>query len=165
MCGTHEDILIAGACLNATTAGLLSRAVYSREFLNEDDFYGAVFFDKLLSLDKTYDFIEKIEEKLDYSDSLCCDNNMTELTGVKEVNKIAMDYGISNIHFIKPGVGETMRALIRKSPDVILVKDISNKYIEYIKDVANEKNIAIEKYPLQRYNVCSIFKDANSDVL
>lgn len=163
--GTHEDILIASACLNAPTAGLISRAVYSDPILHKDEFYGAVFFNNLISKDKTYDFIEKTVKKFDFSDELPYEPTTTSITGIEEVNNIAKDYNIGNIHFIKPGVGETIRALIRKIPDLILVKDAENKYINYVLEIARQKNIQVEKYPLMRYNVCGMFKDINSDVL
>ena len=64
LCGTHEDILIASACLNAPLAGLLSRAIPLK-----DSFFGSIFFGELLEYDKTYEFIENIENNMDYSDT------------------------------------------------------------------------------------------------
>lgn len=157
--GTKNDILIPSACLNAPLVGLMSRSIPLK-----DSFFGAVFFEKLLDYDKTYDFINTIESHFDYSG---CSFEYKEYfgDGLSEVQKIAKDFGILDIHFIKPGMGETMRALIRKKPDVILLKKDTNKYTDFIREIALNNDICVKEYPLERYNVCSIYKDSNSDVL
>lgn len=159
LCGTNEDILIASSCLNAPLAGLISRAVPYK-----DSFFGAVFFENLIEYDRTYHFIDNIEKNFTYS-NYKKEKNTKDRNGLIEVENIASKFGISDIHFIKPGICETMRALIRKKPDIILVKEAKNKYINFIVEVASKNKIALIEYPLEKYNTCSIYKDSNSDIL
>jgi len=159
LCGTHEDILISSSCLNAPLAGLLSRAIPLK-----DSFFGAIFFEDLLEYDKTYEFIKNIEDNMNYSKGELLIVK-TNYNGLEEVQNIAKEFDIDDIHFIKPGMGETMRAIIRKKPDIILIKNELNKYTRFIKEIENTNKIAIQEYPLVNYNVCSIYKDTNSDIL
>ena len=159
LCGTHDDILIPSACLNAPLVGLISRSIPLK-----DSFFGSVFFDELIDYDKTYHFIETVEKKFSYS-SVCVEDKVSGMNGFDEVQKISKDFGNLDIQFIKPGLGETMRAFIRKNPDVVLVKKERNKYIEFIKEICINNNIKVKEYPLIRYNVCGIYKDCSSDVL
>lgn len=160
MCGTHEDILIASACLNSMLSGLLSRAIPLK-----DSFFGAIFFEELISYDRTYQFINYIEEKIECIDEYNKNNEISNCVGIDEVNSIAKDFNVSDIHFIKPGMGETMRAFIRKKPDIILVKKESNKYTDFITEVARKNNVLVKEYPLKLYNACGIYMDRNSDIL
>lgn len=155
ICGTHNDILIANAVLNAPLAGLLSRAIPF-----EDSFFGAVFFEELSEYDRTYHFISKIEECFGISNDTFVES---ELSDIDEAQNIAAEFGI-DIHFVKPGIGETIRGFIRKKPDLILVKKES-KYYELISEMARKNNVEAREYPLVKYNACGIYLDKNSDVL
>jgi len=155
ICGTHNDILIANAVLNAPLAGLISRAVPF-----EDSFFGAVFFEELSQYDRTYHFISKIEECFDISDDTL---NESEVNDIDEAQNIAEEFGV-DIHFVKPGVGETIRAFIRKKPDVILVQK-GSKYCELITEMAFKNKVEVREYPLIKYNTCGIYLNKNSDVL
>lgn len=159
LCGTHSDILIASACLNAPLAGLVSRAISMN-----DGFFGAVFFEELVKYDRTYHFINEIEKRLfvSHHEIKPCE---LDGSGLIEVEKIAREFGMSDIHFVKPGIGETIRAFIRKKPDLILVNKISNKYTELLIEIAKNNNILLKEYELNNYNCCALYKDNNSDVL
>ena len=87
----------------------------------------------------------------------------TEVSDIDETQNIAGEFGI-DIHFVKPGVGETIRGFIRKKPDVILVKKES-KYRELITEMALKNQVEVRDYPLIKYNACGIYLDKNSDVL
>lgn len=50
-CGTHEDFLIASACLNSVVSGLLSRTFYRSDIIGAEDFHGVAFYDKLIGCD------------------------------------------------------------------------------------------------------------------
>ena len=107
---------------------------------------------------------KNIEKFIDYSDEIPKIKKNT-LNGLGEVKNIANKFKIDDIHFIKPGLGETMRAIIRKKPDVILIKNEKNKYTEFMKEISEKNEIPIKEYPFICYNVCAIYKDTNSDIL
>lgn len=163
--GTNEDFLIASSCLNSTVCGLMSRTFYRADIIGQDDFHGAAFYSELRELDRTYEFINKIESEFDYSDE---DVNSVQLAingygGAVEAENIAREFGVKNINFVKPGIGETTRVLLRRTPGFVLIRENSEKYVSHIVSLAEDKNVDIVHYPLKNYRACGIIRDL-SDV-
>lgn len=159
--GTRDDFLIPSACLNSTVSGLISRTVKLKD-MSDDEYHGAIYYIENKTHDLSNAFLNKIES---YFKDLKPDNTDIELSvtkGIDEVKKIASKFKISDINKIKPGVGETIRVLLRRVPDVILIKPNANpKFIEPIIRLAKEKNVPIKEYPLTGYNTCGIIKDVS----
>ena len=160
--GTRDDFLIPSACLNSTVSGLISRTVKLKR-MNDDEYHGAIYYVENKEHDLSNAFLDEIES---YFRDLKPDNTDAQPTttskGIDEVKKIASEFNINDINKIKPGVGETIRVLLRRVPDVILIKPNANpKFIEPIIRLAKEKNVPIKEYPLTGYNTCGIIKDVS----
>lgn len=154
LCGTRDDFLIPSACLNSTVSGLISRTVKLKD-MTDDEYHGAIYYAENKEYDLSNAFLDEIEDYFPYLNN---ENNIFK--GIDEVIKIASEFSISDINKIKPGVGETIRVLLRRVPDVILIKPNANpKSIEPIIRLAKEKNVPIKEYPLLGYNTCGIIKD------
>ncbi len=78
--------------------------------------------------------------------------------GYFDVLNIKEKYNITDINFIKPGVGETTRVLLRRVPYKILVKDLNDKSLDHIFVLAKEKNVEVEQMDLKAYKCCGIIK-------
>lgn len=160
--GTRDDFLIPSACLNSTVSGLISRTVKLKG-MTDTEYHGAVYYAENKEHDLSNAFLDEIES---YFRDLKPNNTDAQPTttskGIDEVKKIASKFKISDINKIKPGVGETIRVLLRRVPDVILIKPNANpKFIEPIIRLAKEKNVPIKEYPLTGYNTCGIIKDVS----
>jgi len=161
--GTRQDFLIPSACLNATVSGLVSRTV-KLPTMTEDEFHGAIFYEENLAIDQSNAFLETVEKHFNNCDPNYFSPSSEELNedfkGIDEVKRIAKDFKIKDINKIKPGVGETTRVLLRRVPDRILIrKDANPKYLQHILQLAEEKQVPVEYYPLEKYNVCGIIKE------
>lgn len=166
ICGTHDDFLIPSSCLNSTISGLLSRTFHSDSIILKGDFHGAVYYEDLIQEDLTYDFINKVEsfmrDDINYSP-----DNIDEKygLGIKEVERIKEEFMIHDINFIKPGIGEATRVLLRRLPWKILVNSLDDdENLGHIYRLAKEKNIEIIEYPLISYRACGIIKDISADL-
>jgi hypothetical protein len=156
LCGTRDDFLIPSACLNSTVSGLISRTVKLKD-MTDDEYHGSIYYAENKEYDLSNAFLDEIEDYFPYLNN---ENNIFK--GIDEVIKIASEFSISDINKIKPGVGETIRVLLRRVPDVILIKPNANpKSIEPIIRLAKEKNVPIKEYPLLGYNTCGIIKDVS----
>lgn len=156
-CGTHEDFLIASACLNSVVSGLLSRTFYRSDIIGAEDFHGAAFYDKLIDCDLTYQFIETIEKKFDLSYEE--NEKFSYERGMNEVEEIYSKFHMTDINFIKPGIGEATRVLLRRIPWKILVRSLDDyEHLGHIYVLAKEKNADIEVYPLKTYRACGLIK-------
>lgn len=80
--------------------------------------------------------------------------------GIDEVREIAAFFGIEDINFIKPGIGETTRVLLRRVPWKVLVDERyrGNPELSHVIRLAEEKQVPVEYYPLTHYKCCGIIK-------
>lgn len=161
LCGTHEDFLIAGSCLNCTVSGLISRTFLRSDIIGEKDFHGCAYYGELISEDRTYEFIDTVYKNMDLDYSLPEFSETADInSGYDEALSIAEQYNVSDINFIKPGIGETTRVLLRRIPWKVLVRDMTDtKYIGHILRLAEENNVPVEEYPLKKYRACGIIKN------
>ncbi|MEE1010099.1 MAG: cysteine protease StiP family protein [Agathobacter sp.] len=158
LCGTHEDILIPSSCLNSTVSGLVSRTFLRDDIIGKNDFHGAVYYGELKDSDLSYEFIDSIQKEFVFDNEFA--ENTIEGQGIDEVREIAQKYSIDDINFIKPGIGETTRVLLRRVPWKVLIderyKDDSS--LEHLIRLTEEKNVEVEYYPLKHYKCCGIIK-------
>jgi hypothetical protein len=86
--------------------------------------------------------------------------NEDSVTGMDEVLRIKEREGVTDINFIKPGIGETTRVLLRRVPWKILVRDLKDTVeLGHIFRLAAEKGVdVVEDRSLERYNCIGIIK-------
>jgi hypothetical protein len=158
LAGTHKDILIPSSCLNCTVSGLISRTFLRSDIIGKDDFHGAVYYGELKKYDLSNEFLENIEER--FSFKKIYDDFSPKGKGIEEAKKIAEYFDVDDINFIKPGIGEATRVLLRRVPWKILIReeDKNNPMLEHILRLADEKNVNVEYFPLKNYMACGIIK-------
>lgn len=162
VCGTREDFGIATCCLNSTVSGLISRTIHNEKYIGKDEFHGAKTLYYLKDEDYSQYFIDKIDNEfnkinIDYK-NLVLEIEDKEYS-MKIVNKIRELYDVNNINNIKLSVGESARVLLRRDPRVVLVKNKSDKNVEHIIKLAEEKGVKIIEYKDSDYNCISIINE------
>lgn len=167
-CGTREDFLIPSACLNSTVSGLVSRTVLRDDLIGEDDFHGAKFYKELINEDVSNLYVDTISENFplvledverEFEKLKTFELEATSL-GMEDVSRIMNEFNVKDINFIKPGIGETTRVLLRRIPWKILIKKEA-KNIEHILQLALEKNVEVVEYDLKSYQCCGIIKSVS----
>lgn len=159
LCGTREDFLIPSACLNSIVSGLISRTFLRSDIIGPQDFHGAAYYQDLQDLDLSYEFIQAIEAHFQKK------NEIRDITlpkkGLDEVIEISRAFQIADINFIKPGIGEATRVLLRRVPWRILISEQwqDDIALSHIRRLATEKQVPIEIYPLKNYKVCGIIRN------
>ncbi len=164
--GTREDFLIPSACLNSTVSGLISRTVLNEQLIGEDDFHGAKYYRELSEADVSNEYLDIITSEFSAtfdnarieSNYLLKNHGAATFQGMKEIEIIAREFSIESTHFVKPGVGETTRVLLRRVPWKILIKDPDSPYIKHIVLLAKERNVEILHYPNMSYTCCGLIK-------
>ncbi len=172
--GTREDFLIPSACLNSTVSGLVSRTVFRPDLIGKTEFHGARFYQELLKEEVSNLFVDTISAEfktlgLRHSDVDARDDQVgvgdeveveVEVTwqGLKALKRIQETFGIADINFIKPGIGETTRVLLRRLPERILVDQLDNPNLKHILLLAADKGVPVEEYPDLTYSCCGLVK-------
>jgi len=157
-----EDYLIPSSALNSTISGLVSRTILNSDYIKDNDFHGCKFYSELQNSDLSLWFVDKIvkfTETLkptisnfltqDFKQEKMCKNYIAEL----------MDkFSISDINFIKPGIAETTRVLLRRIPYMILLQDINSDEVQHLIQLANEKGVIINEIKNLPYTAIGIIK-------
>lgn len=157
-CGTHEDFLIPSSCLNATVSGLISRTFYRQDIIGADDFHGAAYYGEFAPYDVTETFLSAVEQQFgcDYTFGTCAAQDSRPQ---EEIQEIKERFQITDINFIKPGLGEATRVLLRRIPWKILVHSLDDDtYLSHIYQLAQEKQVTLEVYPFRYYKACGLIR-------
>ncbi len=156
-CGTHDDFFIASSCLNSTVSGLLSRTFHRPDLITDADFHGAAFYRELTADDRTYEFIETIERHFPAIAPII--HEESDGDGMDEVKKICREFGIADIHLVKPSIGEATRVLLRRLPWKVLVHSLTDEeHLGHLYRLAEEKQVEVVEYPLRHYRACGIIR-------
>lgn len=112
----------------------------------------------LISEDRTYEFIDYIEKKFQYN--LNPEPKEYGEPGIEEVKRISEIYGIENLNYIKPGIGETTRVLLRRVPWKVLIdrRFKNSRELDHIAQLSREKNVDVEYTYLNNYKCCGLIK-------
>ena len=157
--GTYDDFLIPSACLNATVSGLLSRTFLRDDIIGPGDFHGAAFYSELMDEDLTGDFIRSVEAC--FPDEAVIEPPRPRDDGaLGEVEAIRRAFGIRDINLVKPGIGEATRVLLRRLPWKVLVHSLEDReHLGHLYQLAVEKGIPLEIYPLRHYRACGLIRE------
>ncbi|MCM1988287.1 cysteine protease StiP family protein [Oceanirhabdus seepicola] len=156
---TREDFLIPNACLNSTVSGLMSRTVLNKDIIGEDDFHGSKFYQSLIKKDLSQYYVDTISQSFNLTlHEIEYECEEPDRRGLKDIEKIKAQYDIEDINFIKPGVGETTRVLLRRVPWMILVNTMDNPNLEHIYRLAKEKGIPIKIIESKSYSCFGLIK-------
>jgi len=158
-CATDQDYPIPSSMLNSTVSGLISRTVWQDP--DKGKFHGAVFYKEFLNIDRSNWFINQIVEQFDY---VVLDDE--ELSSRSRRNKnmndflfdITKTYAIDNINLIKPGIAEATRVMLRRVPQVLIIKNTFSTDIKHLVALAKEANIPIEVNNNMPFQACAIIK-------
>ena len=173
--GSYLDYLIPSSILNSTVSGLISRTILNH-LIEPNDFHGSIYYENLNPYDVSNDFINNImsfiklkNENLDLLSYLQRyhkmydnkDNNDTlELKYKRQqfLQQLMETYHYPNMNYIKPGVNETTRVMLRRYPEKLFIQDINDNNVEHLVQLANEKNIKIEVVTDMPYRAVALIK-------
>lgn len=141
--GTREDICIPNACLNSTVSGLVSRTIHNTDLIGEKDFHGAKYFADLKDDDFSNDFIEIIEKEFTPEDKAINLKPPVDEYVDTQLDYIMKRYDETDVTRIKLSIGESSRALLRRKPKILIVKDKTNPNLAFVLHLATIKNIPI----------------------
>ena len=162
--GGYDDYLIPSSALNSTVSGLVSRSILSDKYIKDNEFHGVKFYKEYLSSDVSNFYIDTIMEEVlkrskDKISPIFKKDKIVSQKMREYIKYIQNRFNISNINYIKPGVGETTRVLLRRDPYLILVQDIQDLSISHIVKLANEKSIKLVEERDLPYKAVGIIKE------
>jgi pyrimidine operon attenuation protein/uracil phosphoribosyltransferase len=171
--GTRDDYLVPSACLNSTVSGLVSRTVFNRSWTPEGTLHGAKQYRELAGRDRSRSFVATIADRFPavrprVDAAVAADGGPTsravDWRGMRTVEAIGAEYGIDDLHLVKPGVGETTRVLLRRVPWQVLVRDPDDVDIAHVVALARERDVPVVTRPDLSYSCVGLIHPLGSRV-
>lgn len=170
---SFDDYLIPSSLLNSTISGLISRSILNEDYINEDDFHGCLYYKEFLQHDLSNWFIDKtmlaVVDTLNEATTLFkqqYDNErkqQVQQQSIEFIEQIKQTYQIKNINLIKPGIGEATRVLLRRVPDLVILKNMKAEETLHLVMLAQEKQVPLVEKTDMPYQALSIIKDVTND--
>ncbi|PZF68350.1 phosphoribosyltransferase [Curtobacterium sp. MCPF17_047] len=171
--GTRDDYLVPSACLNSTVSGLVSRTVFNRAWTPEGTLHGAKQYRELGPRDHSRSFVATIADRFSavrprVDAAVAADagpaSRAVDWRGMRTVEAIGAEYGITDLHLVKPGVGETTRVLLRRVPWQVLVRDPEDVDVAHVVALARERSVPVVTRPELSYSCVGLIHPLGSRV-
>ncbi|HHF2858507.1 TPA: cysteine protease StiP family protein [Vibrio diabolicus] len=171
-CATKEDYPIPSSMLNSTVSGLISRSLWQDP--KKQAFHGCVINNHLREVDYSRWFIEKISEcfskKLFNNELVDQNETSVDLGKTKElINRftslLSIKYSIEDVNYIKPGIAEATRVMLRRVPSLLIVRSIDSNKVKHLLILAEEKGVKVEIESTLLFEACALIKPLNIETI
>ncbi len=160
-----EDYVIPSAILNGVISGLVSRTVLNADVIGPEDFHGCVLLDHLTDQDLSRRYIdEQMQDVLarltEARPAWWGNQERAKATEVSStfVRTMLARTNAKDRNRIKPGIGEATRALLRRVPEHLFVRDPTAPEVRHLMSLATERDLTVRTDPALPYHACAIIK-------
>lgn len=152
-----EDWLIPSGILGATISGLISRSMcenpltatqITSEHLTE--WHGCAYYQHLVEYDESQNFIQEINAcrqqiQHDVGKAVWTTTQRQQQAALSQhvIQKIATQYQVDNLNRIKPSIAEATRAILRRVPELVILRETDNPNTALLRYLAIQTNTPI----------------------
>lgn len=153
--GTHEDLLLPHAALNATVSGLLSRTFSTAP----GELHGARVEHDLATHDVTRAYVEALEHlALEAAPKPAPPESTRPTQPVAPVLALARELGVHNPNLVKPSVGEATRVFLRRAPSHLLVRQGGHPDTAHLEALAAGEGVLVTVHPDLPYLAAALIR-------
>lgn len=166
---TDDDYLIASGLLNGIVSGLVSRSILSAETVGPGDFHACVTYPQHADADRSRAFVDALAPMAAIAQPRRIDGhaaNRPALMAACEtlVADMLARAGTTDRNRIKPGIAEATRALLRRLPERLYVRDVEDPDVAHLLHLAREGAVPVEPLPAtSRYRAVAIIASLGKD--
>ena len=150
--GSTDDYLIPSAILNSTVSGLISRSVLNEQ-IGVGDFHGCRYHSEFAALDRSVWFIERILHAVRALPAQArvlppsSDRAALQSRNEAMLERLMRCFSVLDRNYIKPGIGEATRSLLRRSPRLLLLRDLQAPEVQHLRLLAQEREVPVHHDP------------------
>lgn len=148
LAASGDDWLIPFGVMGAPISGLVSRSVW-----HATDLHGCVVYNNLRNYDCSRTFVDEIEAHMKKIltqtadiESKVLDEQVKlrlQIQCQQVIETLAKKYEISSVNRIKPGIAEATRAVMRRVPEYVLVRDKSDADVQLLLYLAEKVGVQV----------------------
>lgn len=155
------DYTIPSALMNSTISGLVSRSILNEQ-IRDDDFHGCIRYDHLRKADLSVWFVDEVSDcfrPVKYNAQSFVSNRKRWKMTQSFLNALKLRYQVSDDNRIKPGIAEATRVLLRRVPDLLLIRNKLSADVKHLIRLCDEKGIPYVEFPEMPFGACALIKD------
>jgi len=169
LAATDDDYLIASGLLNAIVSGLVSRSILNDMLVAPGEFHACTTYPEFAAHDVSRAFVEAIDAlaaaavpaplapggTARAATARACDDLVVALMA---------RLGIVDRNRIKPGIAEATRAVLRRVPDRLFVRDPADPDVAHLLHLAETRTVPVERLdPACRFRAVAVIKSLGSE--
>jgi hypothetical protein len=161
-----DDYLIPPSLLGAPISGLISRTILNDSVIRPGDYHGCLYLEELADVDLSRWFVEQIDAEMG---QLLADGSCEEAPRLRQAElrqrsaellaQVRSRYGVRDDNLVKPGIGETARALLRRVPGLVLLRDPAEPDVTHLSYLARRKGARVEVDPSLPYQAVALIQE------
>lgn len=166
---TSDDYLIASGLLNGIVSGLVSRSILSAQFVGPHDFHACVTYPQYAHADMSRSFVDAIAPLAAMAKPRPIGDHAGQRAALMAgceamLETLLTTAGTRDRNRIKPGIAEATRALLRRMPERLLVRDRQDKDVAHLLHLAASHAIPVETLGQDaRYRAVAIIRSLGKD--
>ncbi|HYI48598.1 MAG TPA: cysteine protease StiP domain-containing protein [Allosphingosinicella sp.] len=168
LAATSEDYLIPSGILNAIVSGLVSRSILNEDLVGPGDFHACVHHRHLAPHDLSRAFVDAIDAlaAAERPGPLVRDDSERRAAAAAcedLMARLMREHDVADRNRIKPGIAEATRALLRRLPDRLLVRDEGDPDVRHLLLLAGDCGLEVGRLPGDsRYRAVTIIRTLGS---
>jgi len=164
---SNEDYLIPSCVLNSTVSGLISRSIWRQENDNPAAFHGCLYYKEFEPHDLSQFFIEamlsqvgEVHRESDMREAETpLDQEALQAASLDFLQGVAERYRLSHYNYIKPGIGEATRVLLRREAGRLLLRNRDSEATRHLLWLAEAKALPVEEHKDLPYLAAALIKE------
>ena len=167
LAANSNDYLIASSILNAIVSGLISRTILNADYIGPSDFHGCIFYESMRKSDLSRHFVDDLFSAIKRCMAsgptapitISPEEHAAQRENIEQfVQSLMKKYALQNRNRIKPGIGEATSAILRRMPDLLLLRSMDDPRLKHLIHLCEEKKVTIEIDPQMPVNATTIIK-------
>ncbi len=145
-----DDYLIASGLLNGMVSGLVSRSILNDRFVGDGDFHACVLYPQHAHADQSRAFVDALAPRAAVAVPRVIGDHAARRPALAAdcaamLSAMCTRAGTNDVNRIKPGIAEATRALLRRVPERVLVRDEKDEDVAHIVRLAAEVGIRVDR--------------------
>lgn len=160
---TSEDYLIPSGILGAIASGLVSRSVLSAELVGEGEFHACRHLTEHAHADRSRAFVAAVEAAAPQAGHPGWSPPSAAASRAASsalVDSLMAEFAVTNVNRIKPGIAEATRAVLRRLPEAVFVRDRGDAEVAHLLHLAAQSRVPVEQRELGNYRAVTLIAKA-----
>jgi hypothetical protein len=164
---------VPNACLNATVSGLVSRTVVTPGLVGPDDFHGAKYYPQISDHDLSLRFVvdtvsqqfPAVRPQVDTDGTKHREGRAApSFAGKRHAQLLRTEYGLPDINLVKAGISETVRLLLHRVTQRVLVHPDAGHEVQDVRRLAARLAVPVEERSDLLYACVGLMRAHATDV-